>query len=230
MPRSASVACIARLVVAVAAAAAGCGGKVVRLGCPHAQVKANEVLWIGDSWMLVPASSAPMRVQDLARAAGAIGASDDYTIGAAAATTMPTIAGQYDTEEAGATKVKALIEDGGTWETINAMMNGTTVASAASGAASAFSQHLAKVVSDGTVEHVIYFLPPELSTIPGVVELRPLVKQACAQSTVPCHFLDLEPIWSGHPEYSVGFLPSDAGATVLANAIWAVMQQNCVAQ
>src|SRR5436190_17727594 len=74
MPRSASVACIARLVVAVAAAAAGCGGKVVHLGCPHAQVKANEVLWIGDSWMLVPASSAPMRVQDLARAAGAIGA------------------------------------------------------------------------------------------------------------------------------------------------------------
>ena len=112
------------------------------------------------------------------------------------------------------------------------MMNGTTVASAASGAASAFSQHLAKVASDGTVEHVLYFLPPELSTIPGVVELRPLVEQACAQSTVPCHFLDLNRLWTGHPEYTGAgaFLPTDAGAVVLGDAIWALMQQNCVAQ
>ena len=27
-----------------------------RRRCPHAQVKANEVLWIGDSWILVPGS------------------------------------------------------------------------------------------------------------------------------------------------------------------------------
>ena len=199
--------------------------------CAHAQVNANEVLWIGDSWILIPGGQTT-RVRDLARAAGAIGPNDSYVIGAAPATTMPTIAGQYDTQEAGATKVKVLIMDGGTWETIQASNAGTSISAAASGAGSAFSQHLAKVASDGTVEHVVYFIPPELSTIPGVAELRPLVKQACEQSTVLCHFLDLNPLWTGHPEYTGAgaFLPTDAGAVVLADAIWALMQQNCIAQ
>ena len=97
----------------------------------------------------------------------------------------------------------------------------------------AFTQLLSNVASDGTVEHVIYFLPPEISTIPGVAELRPLVTQACQQSAaVPCHFLDLNRLWTGHPEYTGAgaFLPTDAGAVVLGDAIWALMQQNCVAQ
>ena len=51
-------------------------------------------------------------------------------------------------------------------------------------------------------------------------------------STVPCHFIDLQPLWSGHPEYTdgSGILPTDAGAGVLADAIWSVMQQDCIAQ
>ena len=49
---------------------------------------------------------------------------------------------------------------------------------------------------------IIYFLMPELPGIPGVAALRPLVQQACAQSTVPCHFLDLQTIWASHPEYT----------------------------
>ena len=53
-----------------------------------------------------------------ARTAGAIGPSDDYVIGAAPATTMAMIASQYAAQEAGATKVKVLIMDGGTWDTI----------------------------------------------------------------------------------------------------------------
>ncbi len=28
------------------------------------------------------------------------------------------------------------------------------------------------------------------------------MEQACADSTVPCHFLDLQPLWTGHPEYT----------------------------
>jgi hypothetical protein len=225
----------------------GCDGRLVHLGdgrlgndggrdtgsdgapCPHAQVNANEVLWTGDTWVVIPGAQ-HTRVRDLARAAGAIGADEDYVIAAQPASTMADIATQYDMREAGATKVKVLILDGGEWDTIVANGSDASVNSAVS----AFRQHLDKIASDGTVEHVVYFLQPELQGIPGVAALRGPMQQACANSSVPCHFLDLQPLWAGHPEYtsSAGGLPfpSDVGAVVLADAIWAVMQQACVAQ
>ena len=219
------------------ATASACDGKLIHLGdgqtavdsgiCPRAQVNANQVLWIGDSWVLVPGSQ-HTRVRDSARAAGAIGPNDDYIMGAVAAANMAEIASQYASQEAGATKVKALIMDGCTWDTIVANGSAASVASAAS----SFSQFLGTVASDATVEHVIYFLMPELATIPGVAALRPLLQPACAQSVVPCHFIDLQPLWVGHPEYTAndGLFPSDVGGGVVADAIWATMQQNCIAQ
>ena len=220
--------------VAVAALPA-CGGKTIHLGngrtdgapCPHAQVAATEVLWIGDSWIFTPGGQ-QTRVRDLARAAGAIGPNDDYVFGAAAAATMAAIANQYATQEAGATKVKVLIMDGGTWDTIVANGSDASV----TGAASAFGTFLTQVASDATVEHVIYCLPPELPGIPGVAALRPLVLQACMQSMVPCHFIDFQMPWDGHPEYTAsnGIFPTDAGAKVVADKIWAVMQESCIAQ
>jgi hypothetical protein len=124
-----------------------------------------------------------------------------------------------------------LIEDGGTWETIQAGLAGTSVQDAANGAAMAFTQHLAKVASDGTVQHVIYFLPPPLMMITGVAQVGPLMMQACAKSTVPCHFLDLGPLWTNSSYTAAnGILPTDAGAIIVGDAIWAVMQQYCIAQ
>jgi hypothetical protein len=217
------------------ASGTGCDGKVIHLGdgradgslpCAHAQVSANEVLWIGDSWILVTGTQ-HTRVRDLARAARAIGAGDDYVIGAVAASTMSAVAGQYDTQEAGPTKVKVAIMDGGTWDTIQGNGSSTSV----NDAASAFTQFLAKVASDGTVQHIVYFLPPELTAVPGVAALRPLVQQACAQSPVACHFIDLQqPPFGDHAEYTTGFLPTEAGSMALGDAIWAVMQQSCIAQ
>jgi hypothetical protein len=221
------------------AAAAGCDGKLIHLGdgtaavdgavCLHAQVSADQVLWIGDSWVLVPGNQ-HTAVRDAARIAGAIGPGDDYTIGAVAASKMDAIAGQYSAQEASATKPKVLILDGGTWDTL--LANGS--AASVSAAASAFSQLLATVASDGTVEHVIYFLTPELATIPGVAALRPLLQQACTQSTVPCHFIDLQPLWAGHPEYTATDgpvpIPTTAGGAAIADAIGGAMLQNCIAQ
>jgi hypothetical protein len=232
-----AVTCIAGSLVVLATASSACDGKLIHLGdgkttvdggnCPHAQVNANQVLWIGDSWVLIPGSQ-HMRVRDSARAAEAIGPDDDYVMGAVAAADMDAIANQYASQEAGATKVKVLIMDGGTWDTIVANGSAASVASAAS----SFSRFLGTVASDATVEHIVYFLMPELVTIPGVAALRPLLQPACAQSVVPCHFIDLQPIWVGHPEYTAneGTFASDEGAGVLAGAIWATMQQNCIAQ
>jgi hypothetical protein len=215
---------------------AACDGKTIHLGngrdgggtCPHAQVSASEVLWIGDSWILVPGSQ-HTRVRDAARAAGAIGANDDYVIGAAPATTMAMIANQYTAQQVGATKVKVLIMDGGAWDTI--LANGSDAS--VNGAVTAFGQLLTQVASDGTVEDIIYFLTPELPGIPGVAALRPLLKQACDTSTVRCHFLDLQPIWANHSEYTAPGLipvPTDAGGIAIADAIWSLMQQRCIAQ
>jgi hypothetical protein len=235
MARSVSVACIAGVLAALALTS-GCNGERIKLGngalvdgaaCPHAQVNANQVLWIGDSWVLVPGNQ-HTEVRDLARKANAIGPSDDYTIGAAAAATIAQTAGQYTSQESNGTKVKVLIMDGGTWDTLTA--NGS--AASVSNVASAFNQFLATVASDGTVDQIVYYLMPELASIPGVAALRPLLRQSCAQSSVPCHFLDLQQLWAGHPEYTAsdGLLPSDAGGTVIADAIWAIMQANCIAQ
>jgi|SRR6185437_726761 hypothetical protein len=233
--------------LAAVLAIAGCNGQVIRLGgsadsgapCAHAQVPANEVLWIGDSWQLVPSGGeAHTDVRNLARAAGAIGPNDDYTIAATAAAPMipPATGGgptpvptQYTLQEATATKVKVLIMDGGTWDTIT---NGTATATI-DGVASTFTQLLSTVATDGTVTAVIYFLVPELSNVPGVATLHPLLQQACTKSTVPCYFIDLQPIWSGHSDYSTATappVPTSAGATAMADAIWATMQTYCVAQ
>jgi hypothetical protein len=223
-------------VLAALAAMAACDGKTIHLGdgrtdagaCAHAQLNANEVLWIGDSWILAPGSQ-HTRVRDLARAAHAIGANNDYTIGAVAASTMTAIADQYAAQEAMAVKVKVVIMDGGTWDTIVTNGASDTVTSVAS----TFNQFLAQVASDGTVEHVVYFLTPELPGIPGVAALRPLMQQACVQSRVPCHFLDLTPLWAGHADYTLAGavpVPTEAGGDVIADAIWSIMQQSCVAQ
>jgi hypothetical protein len=56
------------------------------------------------------------------------------------------------------------------------------------------------------------------------------MKQACEASAVPCYFLDLQPFFTGHPEYVDGIQATDAGAVVQGDAIWNVMQQNCIAQ
>ncbi|HEY2407471.1 MAG TPA: SGNH/GDSL hydrolase family protein [Polyangiaceae bacterium] len=225
------------------AAVSACGGEKIRLGdgtlspelggadaasaCPHAQVAANAVAWIGDSWVNIPGIQ-HTRVRDLARAIGAIGPNDDYVDLAASAATIAMVSSQYDMAEASSTPVQVLIMDGGTWDTI---LSGGSAASVSS-VVSAFGQFLTKVASDGTVEHVIYFLGPELQTIPGVAALRPGLEQACAASRAPCHFLDLQPLWAGHPEYTAadGIQASAAGATVIADQIWALMQSNCIEQ
>jgi hypothetical protein len=215
---------------------AGCDGHLIRLGggppdgggaCAHAQTDAAKVVWIGDSWVLVPGNQ-HTGVRDLARAARAIGPSDDYTIDAAAAASIGTVVTQYAAQQSSATRPEVLIMDGGTWDTL------TTNGSSAAGSTvvTTFTQFLGMVASDGTVQDIIYFLPPELPTIAGVASLRDPLRQACAASAVPCQFLDLQPIWAGHPEYTGAdnLVPSTPGGAAIASAIWETMQANCIAQ
>lgn len=236
----------------------GCGGKRIRLGdaapgadggvpsaggsasgdggsgdgtCLPGRALASEVLWIGDSWIQIPGTQ-HTRVRDLARASGAIGASEDYANEAAPATDMAAIAQQYRARQSGAVKVKVLLMDGGTWDPIAAQAKGEPIGPAMNGAISTFEAFLSEVALDGTVEHIVYFLVPELPSIPGVATMRPNLQAVCGASAVPCHFLDLQPLWLGHPEYAAsdGIQASEAGARVIADEIWGIMQDNCIAQ
>jgi hypothetical protein len=206
----------------------GAGGSIET--CAHKQVAASEVLWIGDSWAQKPTLQA--RIQQLAAGSQTIANDEDYFSLAAAAADMAAVAKQYETRQSGATKVKVLLMDGGTWDPIVAQPAGNAaVAKAIENSIATFQSFLAKVASDGTVEHIVYFLVPELPTIPGIATMRPQLQQACAQSAVPCHFIDLQPYWADHPEYTAdGIQPSDAGAAVIADLIWTQMQGNCIAQ
>jgi hypothetical protein len=201
--------------------------------CLRGQVTADEVLWIGDTWVLLPdGRAAREQVRDHARGAQVIADMASYASAAEAATSLSDIVQQYEERQAGMTKVKVLLMDGGTWDTIIAGMAGETVETATR-VVTEFEQFLAKVANDGTVQHIVYFLMPELPRIPGVRELRPGLQAAWEASTVPCHFLDLQPLWEGHPEYTdsvSGIQPSADGAAVIGDEIWRIMVENCIAQ
>lgn len=217
------------------AGAGGFGGSSAgSSGCAHAQVPANQVVWIGDSWVIYPAGSPQYTfVRDQARAIQAIGPSDDYVNLAAAAASMDAIAKQYATQESGPDKVRVLIMDGGTWDAVAAQTMQASVPDALAGAEARFRQFLADVASDGTVEHIVYFLVPPLSTVPGVDTLRPELQADCEGSAgVHCHFIDLKDAWADHPEYTgpSGIQPSTAGATEIGALIWQTMRDGCIAQ
>jgi hypothetical protein len=162
-------------------------------------------------------------VSELARAAGALAPGEDYVIAAAAGATIADVQAQYVERQSGPTKVKVLIMDGGTFDTILRGPSDAVIADVVS----TFDMFLARVASDGTVEHVIYFLQPD--SIPGVVGLRPELTRLCAESAVPCHFIDLQDYWIV-AEHSETIQASEAGAVLIAEKIWEVMQRNCIAQ
>jgi lysophospholipase L1-like esterase len=112
-------------------------------------------------------------------------------------------------------KVKLLLMDGGGIDILSGG-NATNVANT-------FKQFLTKVKSDGTVQAIVYYIP----TTANVADtLTPTMSPACASSPVPCYFLDLRPLFSGHPDYIGGdnIHPSSAGGTVIANAVWKIIQ------
>jgi hypothetical protein len=195
--------------------------------CEPSGTSADEVVWIGDSWIDIPGNQ-KARVNELARAAGVLESNESFVDLAVSGSPIGTIVNQYTNRQAGATKVRALLMDGGG---INTIQGGGSQASVTN-VVDAFTQHLEQVASDGTVEHIVYFLYPELPTIAGVAALRPGMQAACSASSVPCYFLDLQPLWEGHPEYTGGdqIHPSQAGANVIAEAIWAILEANCIAQ
>ncbi len=99
----------------------------------------------------------------------------------------------------------------------------------------AFEELLSLMDGDG-VEKVVFvgYPDPQPADVLERMEiLRPLLEERCAQSPVPCHWVDLRPIFeNNYDEYvqSDGLNPTTAGSQASATAIWTMMVENCVAQ
>lgn len=193
--------------------------------CSHGEIQPSEVLLIGDSWTSLPAP----RVGALARDADIIESDEDYVYRARAGATIEEIVQQYDLYIASSDlDVKVVIMNGGGIDT----WRGSVSEESVSHVVETFSLYLNRLADDSSVVHLIYALYPD---IPGYLDakaLRSPMRAACVESVVPCYFLDLHPLFEGHPEYTRldTVDPTSAGSDVIAGAIWQIMQGNCIAQ
>ncbi|MFZ5895424.1 MAG: hypothetical protein ACOY0T_30490 [Myxococcota bacterium] len=223
------------------AAGAGAGGNAGAAGaaaCPSNPVAGNQVLVLGDTFM-ASTHQVTAELESLARAAGALPAGQRYrdestSTNNALAFISNGIANQYAQAIADA-PVQVVIMNGGGADVLAGPCEAPYEScSVIVEAAAAARQLFATMASDG-VAHVVYAFypnPTQTNLREKLAALRPLIQTACSESPLPCHWLELETEFAGHPEYlaSDGMNPSSAGAQVSALAIWQLMQRACIAQ
>ncbi|HET9933059.1 MAG TPA: SGNH/GDSL hydrolase family protein [Polyangiaceae bacterium] len=213
----------------------GLGGET----CEHGVTPANAVLLIGDSFFATSHQTTGY-LESLARAAGALPAGARYRdnstlLNNALALNGNGILDQYSRGVAEA-PVKVVIMNGGGADLLLGSCNPPDPSCPTlTAAASAAQDLLQRMASDG-VQHVLYVGypdPVDSSVRAKMNAFRPLVQSACENAALPCHFVDLRTTFAGHyGEYiqGDGLNPTDAGSEASASAIWAAMQDRCIAQ
>jgi len=94
-----------------------------------------------------------------------------------------------------------------------------------------FNEFLAKVKTDGYVQHIIYSLYPVIPSTRNLnVNMKPGFSAACMASAVDCHLVDLEPLFMGKHFASDNTHPDVPGGVIIGDAWWKAMQENCIAQ
>jgi hypothetical protein len=203
-------------------------------------VSANQVLVLGDTFFAV-SHQITAYLEELARGAGVLQVGQRYrdnstTVGSnALALAGNGIADQYQRGKAEAS-VRAVIMNGGGADVLGGhcqapLSDCSVMLDAATAAEALFAQMAADGVSD--VVYAFYADPVDASLRDKMDALRPLIQAKCEASPVPCHWLDLRPTFAGHyDEYILddGMNPTDAGSRATAQAIWATMQRDCIAQ
>jgi len=197
-----------------------------------------DVLILGD--VLIELTSFTPLLEQAAVSAGVLSTGQHFRDHAMAVSSLlATGALSFDNQYTGARAdgpARVIVMDGGATDVLNGQCAGmlTPECPAAHAAVSGAEQLFQRFAKDG-VEHVVYFFygdPVDNPTLEdGLNLMRPLLKNACGRSAVPCHWLDLRPIFEGHPEYVMGtdgLVFSEAGAAVAAAATFAFMQKQCV--
>ena len=217
-------------------AAAGAAGAKEATACVKGEVKAGEVVFIGESF-IAQTGEIPRQTNMLAQKAGTIGPSESYRSFAVSGTQLTTgeIPGQFD-RAVMAGPVKVVLMDGAG----NDLLIGDRCKTF-----DAKCQEVVDVVvklfmtfkSKG-VKDVVYFFYPDPMGIGAQIKdmmdvLRPEMKKVCDGATdVRCIWVDQRESWMDHyGEFtSDGIHPTSAGAAASAKQIWDAMVANCIAQ
>jgi hypothetical protein len=207
------------------------------LDCTPLNIDANSVAVFGDS--LIELSPFVTELEGAAANAGELASGEHYR-GYASATlsflaqNRFSISAQYAMSlEGGAPRVA--IMNGGATDMLQYTCGDTpTPDCAAVKAAVSGAEQLLSRMAGGGVEHIVYFFYADARDLPefkaGIDVLRPLLRNVCGHSAVPCHWVDLRPSFAGHDDYfgPDGIVFSNAGAHAAASAVWDLMVKHCV--
>jgi hypothetical protein len=194
------------------------------------KVKAAEVVIMGESFYAIDPKYIQNRIQDDARKAMSLGASDMYRNVAVSGQNMNYIATtEWTAATQGGASVKDVIMDGGGIDCLSGSSCPTC--------ASTFKTLLGKMGTAG-VQDVIYTRYPEPGNPPGsntalkacLDMTMPAMQTTCEGSTSPrCHFLDLRPVWK-NGDTTDGLHPTQSGGEHVGDLIWSEMMKDCIAQ
>jgi hypothetical protein len=206
--------------------------------CAPLNMAASEVLVLGD--VLIELSSYVDELEQRMIAAGSLTDGAHYRNNAQAASSLLatgalSVDAQYTSARAEGMP-RVVIMNGGATDVLNDNCAGmlTLDCPAARNAVRGAERLFERFAEDG-VEQLVYLFygdpvgNPSLKD--GIDLMRPLLHNACGRSPVPCHWLDLRPVFAGHPEYVGvdGFVFTDAGAAAAAQATFELLQARCIA-
>jgi len=207
--------------------------------CPHGEVTGNEVVLLGDVF-IAQDHEVTIQLEALAREAGTLTIGEHYrdysSVTQNALALGDALLGDRYQEALAESPVSVVIMDGGGSD----MLLGTCETPPTSDcpvivdAVAAAEQLLAQMAQDGVGRVLWFFYPdPADAVLRAKLDvIHPLLQAVCESSAVPCYWLDLQPTFAGHfGEYmQTDFVPTPLGAQAAASAIWATMEQNCIAQ
>jgi hypothetical protein len=206
--------------------------------CERSDPTGAGVVLIGD--VMLELTPFDVDLTTLARASGAFAADATFRNYAAAAESFLAsgslaIQNQYARAKA-ESPATLVIMTGGETDVLQEPCGATPTADCAElrTAVSGFEALLATMAADGVRDVVYVFYADPVgrpSVLAGLDVLRPLAESACATAPLPCHFVDLRPVFEGrYDEYvgSDGLVWSEAGAQAAASAVWDLMQSKCL--
>jgi hypothetical protein len=210
---------------------AGTGAGGMSTGtCQKGQIKPAEVVIMGESFYAIDPQYIQKRIQDDARKAGSLGASDTYRNVAVSGQNMNYIATtEWTAATQGNASVKFVIMDGGGIDCLSGSSCPTC--------GSTFKTLLGKMGTAG-VQDVIYTRYPEPGNPPGsnaslkacLDATMPTMQTTCEGSTSPrCHFVDLRPVWV-NGDTTDGLHPTQSGGEHVGDLLWSEMVKGCFAQ
>lgn len=200
-------------------------------GCQKGGFKGSDLVIFGESFYDWQPPYIKQRMEENARKAGSLGASDSYRQYAVAGQNMSYIANTEYNNAVKAGKFTKVVMDGGGIDCMS---------SSCPSCPDTFKGMLDKLVTQG-VDQLIYTRYPEPGNPPGsnaslkgnLDALMPKMETVCKGYTgLKCYWVDLRPLWPAEKDKytSDGLHPTKTGGDVVGDAIWAEMVKQCMAQ